>query len=221
MNVSHHPEPALLLDYATGTLADPFALIVATHMALCPACRREVAALEAVGGALLEQAPEAGEADVDQGAFERMMSRVEALPPEPAIAPLPAIDTATARIPRPLRDRLPASLDNLPWRRQGPVETVFLPCDLPGHRVRVLRIAAGRGVPRHTHRGTELTLVLQGSFSDETGHYLRGDMECADPELDHRPVADPGEACVCLAVTSAPLRLTGTLGRLIDPFLDI
>ena len=73
MNVSHHPEPALLLDYATGTLADPFALIVATHMALCPACRREVAALEAVGGALLEQAPEAGEADVDQGAFERMM----------------------------------------------------------------------------------------------------------------------------------------------------
>ena len=221
MTVSHNPDPSLLLDYATGTLADPFALIVATHMALCPACRREVAALEAVGGALLEQAVEAGEPAIDETAFERAMARIEALPPEPAPAPRPAPDAASRFIPRPLRDRLPASLDKLPWRRQGPVETVFLPCDLPRHRVRVLRIAPGRGVPRHTHRGTELTLVLQGGFSDATGHFLRGDMESVDPHVDHRPVADPGEPCVCLAVTSAPLRLTGALGRLIDPFLDI
>lgn len=220
MTVSHHPDRGLLLDYATGTLSDPFALIVATHLALCPACRRDVAAMEAIGGVLLDDTPPSHD-PIQEGAFERLMARVEAEPLDVTPAPRSPVDPALATIPRPLRDRLPAAPDALPWRRQGPVETVFLPCDLAGHRIRMLRIAPGKGAPRHTHRGSELTLVLQGSFSDATGRFARGDIECADPSLDHQPIADPGEPCICLAVTSAPLRLTGPLGRLIDPFLDI
>ncbi len=220
MTVTHHPDRALLLDYATGALSEPFALVVATHMALCPACRREVAAMEAIGGAMLEASAAPAEASCED-AFARLMARVDAMPADPAPSPPPPCDPALAAIPRPLRDRLPAAPDRMPWRRQGPVETVFLPCEVPGFRVRMLRIAPGRGVPRHTHRGEELTLVLQGAYSDATGHFARGDLETADPSLDHQPVADPGEQCICLAVTTAPLRLTGRLGRLIDPFLDI
>jgi putative transcriptional regulator len=62
----------------------------------------------------------------------------------------------------------------------------------------------------------EMTLLLAGGFSDETGHYLRGDVALADPSVDHRPVADPGEDCLCLAVTDAPLRLTGRFGRYLN-----
>lgn len=221
MTVSHHPDRSLLLDYATGTLEDPFALIVATHMALCPACRTEVAAMEAIGGALLENAEPSGGGIAADKSFAGLMARIDSQPDEPAPSPRQPLDPAMALIPRPLRDRLSQAPASLPWRRQGPVETVFLPCDLPRHKVRMLRIAAGRGVPRHTHRGVELTLVLQGGFSDATGHFVRGDLESADGALDHRPVADPDGPCLCLAVTSAPLRLTGRLGRLIDPFLDI
>jgi putative transcriptional regulator len=221
LTASHHPDRALLLDYATGALEDPFALIVATHMALCPACRMEVSAMEAIGGALLDVAEPRDDGLDKDDSFASLMARIESLPAEPAPLPRPPLDPAMAMIPRPLRDRLSSGPGQLPWRPQGPVETVFLPCDLPRHKVRMLRIAPGRGVPRHTHRGVELTLVLQGGFSDETGHYGRGDLESADGTLDHRPVADPGGPCLCLAVTSAPLRLTGRLGRLIDPFLDI
>ena len=85
----------------------------------------------------------------------------------------------------------------------------------------MLRIAPGHGVPQHSHRGTELTLVLEGGFSDITGHYVRGDIQVADQELDHQPVADDHVACICLAVTSDHLRLTGPLGRIIDPFLRV
>ena len=53
----HHPSEARLLDYASGALPEPMALLIATHLALCPACRRTVAELEAVGGALLEALP--------------------------------------------------------------------------------------------------------------------------------------------------------------------
>jgi putative transcriptional regulator len=32
-------------------------------------------------------------------------------------------------------------------------------------------------------------------------------------------VADEGQDCLCLAVTDARLRLTGPLGRLLNPFM--
>ncbi len=48
----HHPGEDLLWDYAKGGLAEPLAVVVATHMALCPLCRTEVSRLEGVAGAL-------------------------------------------------------------------------------------------------------------------------------------------------------------------------
>jgi putative transcriptional regulator len=216
--VCHHPDDATLLDYATGNLNGALSLIVATHMALCPRCRDVVAACERLGGVMLDAAETIAEPRLD---FDELMSHIEAQRldrPEPVVVPAPP---QLAAMPRPLRDRLIGLGERLPWQRQGTIEAVHLACDDPGHRVRLLRIPGGQGVPRHTHRGIELTLVLEGAFSDATGHFGRGDIECADESLDHRPVADHGPACICLAVTSAPLRLTGRLGRLINPFLDI
>ena len=89
----------------------------------------------------------------------------------------------------------------------------------PGYRTTLIRVRAGRMVPQHTHEGNELTVVLRGAFHDETGHYVRGDLAIADASVDHRPIADEGEDCLCLAVTDAPLRLTGRFGRFLNPFI--
>ena len=86
---------------------------------------------------------------------------------------------------------------------------------------RLLFIPAGAAVPDHGHRGVELTMVLQGAFSDEVDRFARGDVEVADEELEHMPVADPGEDCICLAVTDAPLRFNSWIPRLVQPFLRI
>jgi putative transcriptional regulator len=75
-------------------------------------------------------------------------------------------------------------------------------------------------MPTHGHRGQELTLVLAGSFSDEHGTFARGDVEEADEDVEHQPIADPGEDCICLAVTDAPLRLRG-IAAILQPFLRI
>jgi putative transcriptional regulator len=213
---SHHPATERLLDYASGALPEPVALLVATHLALCPRCRRETAELEALGGALLETLPPE---PVAADSLERMLARIEQpVPAEPATKQPAPVDPS---LPRPLRDYAGGTLDALPWRRLGPIAEVQLLRDFPGFTTRLLRIRAGVGVPVHTHRGTELTLVVSGAFSDEGGHYARGDVEEADPEVTHRPVADPGEDCLCLAVTDAPLKLTSRLGRLLNPFLRI
>ena len=87
--------------------------------------------------------------------------------------------------------------------------------------VRLLYIPGGQAVPDHSHHGLELTLVLQGSFHDETGRYGVGDLEIADDTLEHTPIADEGEPCICLAATDAPLRFRALVPRLLQPFFRI
>jgi putative transcriptional regulator len=213
---THHPRQERLLDYASGSLAEPMALLVATHLALCPLCRRALAELEAVGGALLEELPPEPVAD---DSLARLLARIDRPAPPEVVAP--ATPTATELVlPRPLRDYV-GSLDQIGWRHFGPLSEARL---LPGFdklTTRLLRVRPGTALPHHTHVGAELTLVLQGGFSDLTGHYLRGDVCDVDGGVDHRPVADQDELCVCLVVTDAPLRLTGWLGRLLNPFIRI
>ena len=74
-------------------------------------------------------------------------------------------------------------------------------------------------MPSHTHHGTELTLVLTGGFKDEDGHYVAGDVAFADGDVDHKPIADEGEDCICFAVTAGRLQLTGPVGRWFAPFI--
>jgi putative transcriptional regulator len=212
---TYHPGDERLVDYASGALPEPLALLVATHLALCPRCRRATAELEAVGGALLEGlAPAPLAAD----RLQRALARLEkpAATPEPAEPP-----RGDPSLPRPLRDYVDGPLDELPWRRLGPIAEAQLLRDFPGFTTRLLRIRGGTAVPVHTHRGSELTLVLSGAFSDAGGHYLPGDVAQADSGVTHRPVADAGADCVCLAVTDAPLKLTSPLGRLLNPFIRI
>jgi putative transcriptional regulator len=59
-------------------------------------------------------------------------------------------------------------------------------------------------------------LVLEGGYSDNTGHYRRGEIVLADRDVDHRPVADLGEACICFIVHEGGIRLTGPMGRIVE-----
>jgi putative transcriptional regulator len=214
----HHPGEEWLLEYAAGSSPEPIALLVATHLTFCSRCRNQVQDYEALGGALLgslEPAP------VREDGLARILERLDRpdAAPEPGRpAPEPA---RSLDLPQPLRDYAGGSLDALPWRRFGPVAEARLLDSFPGFKTRMLRVRAGIALPGHTHGGIELTLVLRGGFTDALGHYLRGDVSEAGSEVDHRPVADDDEECICLVVTDAPLKLTGPLGRFLNPFLRI
>jgi putative transcriptional regulator len=219
----HHLSDELLLDHAAGSLPEPVALLVATHLALCPSCRNQEAKLEAVGGAMLDDIePE----PMDGGGLDALFARIEAGAGAPqegeaeaAAAIKPVSSDTTPTLPRPLRDYVGGEVDALAWRRRGKLSEARLMPGARGGTVKLLRIPAGAMMPAHTHRGTELTLVLEGGFSDEHGHYLRGDVAIADDEVTHRPRADDDGDCLCLAVTEAPVRLAGPVARLLNPFL--
>jgi putative transcriptional regulator len=218
MTPHHHIPEEVLLDYASGALSHPFAVLVATHMALCPRCRDELDLLESVGADMMGDLPE------EPCNSDLLASTLARLEVGPASTPTPTRTADRAptdiRIPQPLRDLIGLPLESLAWKGIGGFRQANLPITLDGVVARLMRIRGGTSMPRHTHGGLELTLVFTGGFSDENGHYLRGDVAAADPAVEHRPIADPGEECLCLAVSEAPPRLTGALGMWLNPFLN-
>jgi putative transcriptional regulator len=81
------------------------------------------------------------------------------------------------------------------------------------------KLCAGGKAPAHTHRGEETTVVLQGAFADIKGVFNQWDFVVLGPEDEHKPVALEGDDCITLSVLSAPLKLTGTFTRLLNPFI--
>jgi len=200
--------------YSAGTLPEAFNLVVATHISMCDECRALAASYDAVGGAMLDDAESVA---VSEDAFEATMRMIDA-PVETQIRTAPV---AGGIFPAPLQDYVGGDLDTVKWRSVGGgVRQAILPTSKDAS-VRLLHIPAGVAVPDHGHRGTELTLVLQGAFRDEDDRFAAGDIEVATEELTHTPVAEPGLDCICLAATDAPLRFSGLLPRLAQPFLRI
>lgn len=76
----------------------------------------------------------------------------------------------------------------------------------PEGSVRLLYLPSGQAVPDHGHSGQELTLVLQGAFSDATGRFGCGDLEVTDEAPEHTPVAEEGPPCTSLAATDKALK---------------
>ncbi len=223
MNISHHITDELLLEYATGSLSEGWSIAVATHIAMCPHCRNRLAAMEAAGADLLEEIETPLEPSIEDVSWSALSSKIDALRQEEVEKASVSQTRPRARsVPEPLYSYLGGNPDEIKWRALG-LGAYHYPIELPDKSisVRLLRIPAGKPVPEHGHGGRELTLVLKGSFSDENGHFGPGDFEETDDEIEHQPVADPGEDCICLAVTDAPLKFRSRIVRIIQPLLGI
>jgi putative transcriptional regulator len=212
MTITHHPSDATLAAYAAGNLDEARGLVVASHVALCGACRNAVRGFEAAGGALLEALEPA---ELSTGALQRAMA---ALGPLDIIAPA-APGAATA-------SDLPAPLSHYavgPWRWIGrgvqwrPVEVA----SEEGVRVFMLKARPGTRLPRHRHTGTEWTCVFHGAFTHDLGRYGAGDFDEADASVEHNPTVDAERGCVCLVALQGQIELQSFIGRLIQPFVRI
>lgn len=212
--IKHHLTDDLLMAYAAGALPEAFDLMVATHISLCDHCRARAESYEAVGGHLLE------DQDDTVAMSQDSLAATMALIAQSAPAPKPK-RPACSVLPAPLQDYVGGDVNSIRWKPIGMgVKQAILPTSRDA-TARLLFIPAGAAVPDHGHKGMELTMVLQGAFSDEVDHFARGDVEIADEDLEHTPVADMSEDCICLAVTDAPLKFNSLIPRLVQPFLRI
>jgi putative transcriptional regulator len=216
--IRHHPGDDLLLGLAAGRLEPGPAVVVCVHLDGCGACRARLHALQALGGAMLETAEPASPAP---GSWEHTLARIDG-PPPPAATPLVAHPPAAW----PSGVQWPSSLRGChvsKWRWMGP-DMRFARVDLPHSpedSLLLLRIGAGRSLPRHTHRGNELTQVLCGSFDDGRATFGAGDFDAADGDVHHQPVVREGGECICIAYLDAPLRFEGRIAGMIGGLIGL
>ena len=209
--IKHHLTNQLLIGYSAGTLPEAFSLVVATHLSMCDICRAAAEAFDAIGGSILDleiQAP------LEDDAFTRTLAMISK-------GPIASKAALVSDVPTPLSAYIGGDLRDVKWRSVGMGVRQSVLKTSKSATARLLYIPAGSTVPDHGHRGTELTLVLQGAFRDETALFAAGDVEVANEDLNHTPVAEIGEDCICLAATDAPLLFNAWIPRIAQPFLRI
>ena len=205
---NQHPQEEVLADFSAGNLAETKAILVATHLTLCPTCRKICEDYDAIGGSLLAIS---SDSDVGTEVREALFQRLDEV--EERVPVAEKDESTMALIPAPLRDKLNGSLAELSWKRMGrAIKYVDVVEPQAAATARLMLLPSSWALPTHTHEGTEMTVVLSGGFSDEFGNFSRGDVAIRDSRDTHKPRVDPGEDCLCFVVTDAPLRMKGILG---------
>lgn len=216
-SIKRHLDAATMLSFAAGTLSESLAAVVAAHIAICPECRDELADIELLGEALLMGMPcdREGRMAAPRRPSDPLSTLVRS-----AVAPL---DATADLLPAPIIRTYGLTFSTIPWRRLGPGvwHHRLALRDPDDSDLRLLKIAAGRKMPEHGHGGTELTLVIDGVYADESGSFARGDVQDVDEGHEHSPVADPDVGCVCLIASERPARFKGLLGRFVHPLTGL
>lgn len=215
MTITHHPDIATLMAFSAGALEEPYAAVIATHLAMSEGGRETVRQMERIGGALLANE---SEVQLSEGAMTRLLDRLDETPKKTQAPTAESVD-----VPLPLRPYLPKGLRGVKWRWTGPgVATADLMWGRDGKsRLMLLRVAGGMRVPEHGHGGQELTLILQGAYRDRFGVFAKGDIADHDEDVEHQPIAEPGDDCICLVAVDAKLSFQGRLMRALQPLFGI
>ena len=193
----------LLMDYAAGALDDALNLLMATHLTLNPAARRMMMQMEAIGGAIMEQA--CAPVPMSAGCLEKMMNMLSDECERPrACAEARTRCPDAGRLPQDLR-RNATGKGHIVWKRAASgLEVYTFSCSKSPMRTRLMKMAPGFAAPLHRRSDYEFTLVLDGAFTDESGRHIKGDLVIIEERRPQRAVADEVAGCLCLGVTPAP-----------------
>ena len=216
--VMHHPSVDFLTAHAAGILPVAQSACVSAHLTYCEKCRRSNAQLQAIGGVFFEQlAP----TPVSESVLDNVLARLDE--PEPLhFADTASIAKAENSLPGVLRRIINGDFSQLTWKKvTRSLSISHLNTGDTHYEFALYRIGAGGRIPEHDHGGSEMTLVLEGGFSDGQGTYHPGDFVYRKNTDIHAPVAIDDEDCICLAVLDAPLKFTGWQYRWMNPFLQL
>lgn len=212
--IMHHPDSNTLAEFAASSLPAAQSVVVSAHLESCALCRQRLAQLEAVGGVMLEDMTPV---DVDASVFDNVLLRLDEAQDDRA-----ANDANASPLSWSVKQVRKGNLDQLQWKKVTRSLRIADLGDIDGAaEFSLYHIAEGGRIPQHNHSGTEMTLVLQGGFSDESGSYHAGDFITREAGDIHAPTALPGGDCICLAVLESPLRFTRWHHRWLSPLLQL
>ncbi len=219
--INFHPTQEQLVDFVEGNCSAALALVVSAHIDMCPKCQKQTSILQAsIGNQALSIDSVTDGADLNVN-FGSMIAEITSLPAAEQIsvskreAPTIELDGRKFTLPRALGRYVENTgswshlLGNL-W--QAPVDMGEI------GKANFIYMQKGGRVPEHTHRGNEMTLVIDGEFSDGVSDYDTGDFILMNENHVHAPHSEVNEGCLVFSIVDAPLHFTSGIARLLNPF---
>ena len=210
--ITHHPSDALLYSHIDGDLPESLSVAMTLHCDMCEHCKQKAQRLTNQFADKAWEDSNVNEAEAVD--FTQMLDDILNSDVDVSYLKAPSvehifIDSFHYELPHVL-----TRYADMKWNQLGAVSRASL-IEEGTTRSNLLRINAGGVIPSHTHKGFELTLLLDGSFEDESGHYHAGDFIWLDATNAHSPKTDDG--CLCYTVQNAPLHFTQGLSKLFNP----
>lgn len=218
--IKHHPNHELLVKYSAAELPVTLSVAVSIHVDMCPICQQKVADLEVRNAHSIFAQPYEM---IGQNSFEASSSDAVDLAMLSDITADESIDEVYEQEPVKVQIQqknytLPRALTRLghsKFLQMGKLSRSRIDLDDGPLRASMLHIDAGGEIPEHTHTGFEVTLLLDGEFSDEFDHYVPGDFMMLDGTHQHSPQTKDG--CLCFTVVSSALHFNKGLSKLLNP----
>ena len=223
--IKHHPKFVLIQSYVNGDLPASLSIAITIHAEMCHICQQKIADLtEHIAQNSFQKVSDqvsstnlqtSSEMDViEDDFFDAMLNNItESAAIVDVVEPVDRMVT--------FKDKsyiLPTVLNNIRLGKSaniGKLSRSRLQLDENEIHTNLLHINPGGGVPEHTHKGFELTVLLDGSFSDHKGDYHKGDFIMLDGTFTHNPMSEQG--CLCYTVANDALYFTQGVNKLLNP----
>lgn len=212
--ITHHPKHELLQLHVKGELPASISAAISMHAELCPKCHKKLQALT-----LSESNNEFDDHNqpihipqsIDfSSMIEDITSNEQIYIETPKKLKVVKVRNSEYQLPRAID-----SMNQSQWQNLGKLSRARLDLNEGELHTSLLHIDPEGNVPAHTHKGFELTLLLDGSFEDELGTYVKGDFIWLDKSHTHTPETENG--CLCYTVSSNALQFTKGIARILNP----
>jgi putative transcriptional regulator len=220
-SANFHPSLQLLTDFSQGNLSVGMSVALSAHIELCEICREKSNDLESEAAESWMQISEKLKTPDFTNMISAIIEQSQVTTPAPITKPednsvneMHMLNHSVA-LPQILAK---AASQGLVWKKlAGGINQAQVVLDNKT-QCEFIYMTPGSQVPVHRHQGSEITLVLDGSFSDELGHYKASDFMVRTKDNLHRPTSEEG--CLCFAVLDSPLTFTKGLARLMNPLIQ-
>ncbi|WP_339723958.1 ChrR family anti-sigma-E factor [uncultured Paraglaciecola sp.] len=216
--INFHPKFVDLQGFSAGNCEPAMALMISAHVDMCPQCQHDCMEIQAeLAKALFS--PKTTSAPLDTQYLE-MVTKITDLPVSDTPVTEPSntsieLDGKFFELPRALR-RHAKNTGN--WSRlvgklwQAPVDLGDI------GKANFMYMEKGGRVPEHTHKGSEMTLVIDGQYGDGIAEYDCGDFTLLNNQHKHLPHSEADDGCLVFTIVDQPLHFTAGIARLLNPF---
>ena len=205
--ISYHPKFIDLQAFSAGNCEPAMALMISAHVDMCSQCQQDCVDIQAELAAEIF-APLSTAAPLDRQ-YLAMMSNITDLPvakTKKAVVSNTSIelDGKFFELPRSLRRHVKNTGS---WSRlvgklwQAPIDLGDI------GNANFMYMEKGGRVPEHTHKGTEMTLVIDGQYGDGLAEYDCGDFTVMNNQHKHLPHSEADDGCLVLTIVDQPLHL--------------